>query len=135
MALVSSNESGSRDIVIPKLPSIDLRPYGINLVLDEYLSQDEFEGLLTKDILLNKVRASEKGIVFASSTKEVEYSNPRNLGSGIYGAVTECTNADQCRQVAIKEVIFNSKKQTPEFKITNFIKECIIEFINSLKVL
>ena len=128
MESMSSNYSDSRYMPRQFLPSIDLRQYGLNLVLDQYISQDEFQGLLTKDILLNKVHTSEKGIIFSNSKKELEYSNPRKLGSGIYGAVTECTNADQCRQVAIKEVVFNSKL-TSEVQIANFIKECIIQII------
>jgi hypothetical protein len=92
---------------VQQLPSIDLRPYGLNLVLDNTISQDEFEARLTKDIVLNKVKADNKGFTFANGAKELEYSNPRNLGEGVYGAVTECTNSKHCRQVAIKKVFFN----------------------------
>ena len=115
---------------VQQLPSIDLRPYGLNLVLDNTISQDEFEARLTKDIVLNKVKADNKGFTFANGAKELEYSNPRNLGEGVYGAVTECTNSKHCRQVAIKKVFFN-KNNTPEFLLANFLKECIIQIILS----
>jgi serine/threonine protein kinase len=115
---------------VQQLPSIDLRPYGLNLVLDSSLSQDEFEARLTKDIVLNKVKADAKGFTFANGAKELEYSNPRNLGEGVYGAVTECTNSNLCRQVAIKKVFFN-KNDTPEVLLANFLKECIIQIILS----
>jgi len=111
-----------------QLPSIDLRPYGLNLVLDSSLSQAEFEARLTKDIVLNKVKRDATGFTFANGAKELEYSNPRNLAEGVYGAVTECTNSNLCRQVAIKKVFFN-KNNTPEVLLTNFLKECIIQII------
>ena len=114
---------------VQQLPSIDLRPYGLNLVLDSSLSQDEFEARLTKDIVLNKVKEDAKGFTFANGAKELEYSNPRNRGEGGYGAVSECTNSNLCRQVAIKKVEFNNKKQTPEVQLSNFLKECIIQII------
>ena len=116
---------------IKRLPPIDLRPYGLNLTLDESLSQDEFESRLIKDIVLNKVNADDKGFIFANGAKELKYSNPRNLGKGYYGAVTECTNSNLCRQVAIKKVFFKIKTSTPKVQLANFLKECIIQIILS----
>jgi serine/threonine protein kinase len=113
------------------LPPIDLRPYGLNLTLDESLSQDVFEAQLTKDIVLNKVNADDKGFIFTNSVKESEYSNPRSLGEGSYGVVTECRNSNLCRQVAIKKVFFKNKTDTPEVLLSNFLKECIIQIILS----
>uniref|UniRef100_A0A6C0KA51 Protein kinase domain-containing protein n=1 Tax=viral metagenome TaxID=1070528 RepID=A0A6C0KA51_9ZZZZ len=130
MASASSAAAGpSASSNIKRLPPIDLRPYGLNLVLDESLSQEEFEARLTKDIVLNKVNADDKGFTFANGAKELKYSNPRNLGKGYYGAVTECTNSNLCRQVAIKNVELNKKFSTPEVQLANFLKECIIQII------
>jgi len=134
MASASSAAAGagpSASSNIKRLPPIDLRPYGLNLTLDESLSQDEFEARLTKDIVLNKVNADDKGFTFANGAKELKYSNPRNLGKGYYGAVTECTNSNLCRQVAIKNVELNKKFSTPEVQLANFLKECIIQIILS----
>jgi serine/threonine protein kinase len=121
--------SASGANAVPQLPPIDLRPYGLNLVLDSSLSQAEFEARLTKDLVMNKVRADDKRFVFSDPVKGSEYSNPRTLGEGGYGAVTECTNANQCRQVAIKKVFFNNKTDTPEIQLANFLKECILQII------
>lgn len=134
MASASSAAAGagpSASSNIKRLPPIDLRPYGLNLTLDESLSQDEFEARLTKDIVLNKVNADDKGFIFANGAKELKYSNPRNLGKGYYGAVTECTNSNLCRQVAIKNVELNEKFSTPEVQLANFLKEYIIQIILS----
>ena len=114
-----------------RLPPIDLRPYGLNLVLDGSLSQAEFEARLTKDIVLNKVNADDTAFIFADGAKELKYSKSRSRGKGGYGVVTECTNSNLCRQVAIKNVSFDSKTSKPEVQLANFLKECIIQIILS----
>ena len=132
--MASASAAGAGPSASPnteRLPPIDLRPYGLNLVLDESLSQDVFEARLTKDIVLNKVQADDKGFIFANSVKELKYSKSRSRGEGGYGVVTQCTNSNLCRQVAIKKVFFNSKTSKPEVQLANFLKECIIQIILS----
>ena len=132
--MASASAAGAGPSASPnteRLPPIDLRPYGLNLVLDESLSQDVFEARLTKDIVLNKVQADDKGFIFANPVKELKYSKSRSRGEGGYGVVTQCTNSNQCRQVAIKKVFFNSKTSKPEVQLANFLKECIIQIILS----
>ena len=132
--MASASAAGAGPSASPnteRLPPIDLRPYGLNLVLDESLSQEEFEARLTKDIVLNKVNADDKGFIFANSVKELKYSKSRSRGEGGYGVVTQCTNSNLCRQVAIKKVFFNSKTSKPEVQLANFLKECIIQIILS----
>ena len=132
--MASASAAGAGPSASPnteRLPPIDLRPYGLNLVLDESLSQDVFEARLTKDIVLNKVNADDKGFIFANSVKELKYSKSRSRGEGGYGVVTQCTNSNLCRQVAIKKVFFNSKTSKPEVQLANFLKECIIQIILS----
>ena len=132
--MASASAAGAGPSASPnteRLPPIDLRPYGLNLVLDGSLSQAEFEARLTKDIVLNKVNADDTAFIFADGAKELKYSKSRSRGKGGYGVVTQCTNSNLCRQVAIKKVFFNSKTSKPEVQLANFLKECIIQIILS----
>ena len=132
--MASASAAGAGPSASPnteRLPPIDLRPYGLNLVLDESLSQDVFEARLTKDIVLNKVNADDKGFIFANSVKELKYSKSRSRGEGGYGVVTQCTNSNLCRQVAIKKVFFKNKPKQHAKAYNNMFFNDVLAFILS----
>jgi serine/threonine protein kinase len=118
-----------------RLPDIDLRPYGIQMILDDKITGDIFEKMLVEDINTNEIYFSSdmKSVRIRNnySNTETEYDIIKVIGAGTFGAISECANVETCKPVAIKVIRFLPKNGPIEFQSHNFLKECIIQIILS----
>jgi len=118
-----------------RLANIDLRPYGIQMILDENMTGEVFEKMLVEDINTNEIYFSSdmKSVQIRNtfSNIDTEYDIIKVIGAGSYGAISECANVETCKPVAIKVIRFLPKNGPIEFQSHNFLKECIIQIILS----
>jgi serine/threonine protein kinase len=116
-----------------RLADIDLRPYGIQMILDDKITGDVFEKMLVEDINTNEIYFSSdmKSVQIRNtfSNTDTEYDIIKVIGAGSYGAISECANVETCKPVAIKVIRFLPKNGPIEFQSHNFLKECIIQII------
>ena len=118
---------------VPRLADIDLRPYGIQMILDDKITGEVFEKMLVEDINTNEIYFSSdmKSVRIRNdySNTDTEYDIIKVIGAGSYGAISECANVETCKPVAIKVIRFLPKNGPIEFQSHNFLKECIIQII------
>lgn len=118
---------------VPRLADIDLRPYGIQMILDDKITGEIFEKMLVEDINTNEIYFSSdmKSVRIRNnySNTDTEYDIIKVIGAGTYGAISECANVETCKPVAIKVIRFLPKNGPIEFQSHNFLKECIIQII------
>jgi len=116
-----------------RLADIDLRPYGIQMILDNKITGDIFEKMLVEDINTNEIYFSSdmKSVRIRNdySNTDTEYDIIKVIGAGSFGAISECANVETCKPVAIKVIRFLPKNGPIEFQSHNFLKECIIQII------
>ena len=116
-----------------RLADIDLRPYGIQMILDDKITGEVFEKMLVEDINTNEIYFSSdmKSVRIRNdySNTDTEYDIIKVIGAGSYGAISECANVETCKPVAIKVIRFLPKNGPIEFQSHNFLKECIIQII------
>lgn len=116
-----------------RLADIDLRPYGIQMILDNKITGDIFEKMLVEDINTNEIYFSSdmKSVRIRNdySNTDTEYDIIKVIGAGTFGAISECANVETCKPVAIKVIRFLPKNGPIEFQSHNFLKECIIQII------
>ena len=116
-----------------RLADIDLRPYGIQMILDDKITGDIFEKMLVEDINTNEIYFSSdmKSVRIRNnySNTDTEYDIIKVIGAGTFGAISECANVETCKPVAIKVIRFLPKNGPIEFQTHNFLKECIIQII------
>ena len=117
----------------PRLADIDLRPYGIQMILDDKITGDIFEKILVEDINTNEIYFSSdmKSVRIRNDyfNTDTEYDIIKVIGAGTFGAISECANVETCKPVAIKVIRFLPKNGPIEFQTHNFLKECIIQII------
>ena len=117
----------------PRLADIDLRPYGIQMILDDKITGDIFEKMLVEDINTNEIYFSSdmKSVRIRNDyfNTDTEYDIIKVIGAGTFGAISECANVETCKPVAIKVIRFLPKNGPIEFQTHNFLKECIIQII------
>lgn len=118
-----------------RLADIDLRPYGIQMILDDKITGEVFEKMLVEDINTNEIYFSSdmKSVRIRNnySNTDTEYDIIKVIGAGTFGAISECANVETCKPVAIKVIRFLPKNGPIEFQSHNFLKECIIQIILS----
>ena len=116
-----------------RLADIDLRPYGIQMILDDKITGDIFEKMLVEDINTNEIYLSSdmKSVRIRNDyfNTDTEYDIIKVIGAGTFGAISECANVETCKPVAIKVIRFLPKNGPIEFQTHNFLKECIIQII------
>ena len=116
-----------------RLADIDLRPYGIQMILDDKITGDIFEKMLVEDINTNEIYFSSdmKSVRIRNDyfNTDTEYDIIKVIGAGTFGAISECANVETCKPVAIKVIRFLPKNGPIEFQTHNFLKECIIQII------